>query len=54
MGEFKKSRIDKLSDFSCDNISVLFDVKDIAIKFYDDLWETRRKIASGCLSNKTI
>ena len=46
--EFRESRIYKLNRFSCDNISVLFDVKDIATKFYDDLWETRRKIAMTC------
>lgn len=43
--EFLKSREDKLSEFSAKNIDILFDTRDIAERFYWQLWEVRIKLA---------
>jgi len=46
--DFLKSRIDKLDGFSPNNVTILFDIRDIINKFYDQLWETRIKMARTC------
>jgi hypothetical protein len=43
--DFLKSRTDKLDRFGPENVSVLFDEKDIVNKFYDQLWEMRLRMA---------
>lgn len=46
--DFLQSRSDKLSHFSPSKISSLYDTRDIVNNFYDQLWETRIKMAKGC------
>jgi len=50
--DFLKSRIDKLNKFTPENMTILFDVKDIVNKFYEQLWETRLKMAKSILQLK--
>jgi len=45
--EFLKSREDKLNKFSVKNMDTLFDTRDIAEKFYWQLWEVRIKLAKS-------
>jgi hypothetical protein len=39
--DYLKSRIDKLSKFSPNNMNILFDIRDIVERFYWQLWEHR-------------
>jgi hypothetical protein len=43
--DYLKSRIDKLSKFSPQNLNILFDIRDIVEKFYWQLWEMRLLMA---------
>jgi hypothetical protein len=45
--DYLKSRIDKLSKFSPENMNILFDIRDIVEKFYWQLWEMRVLMARG-------
>jgi len=45
--EFLKSREDKLNKFSVKNMDILFDTRDIAERFYWQLWEARIKMAKS-------
>jgi hypothetical protein len=45
--EFLKSREDKLNKFSVKNMDILFDTRDIAERFYWQLWEVRIKLAKN-------
>jgi len=45
--EFLKSREDKLNKFSVKNMDILFDTRDIAERFYWQLWEARIKLAKS-------
>jgi hypothetical protein len=45
--EFLKSREDKLNKFSVKNMDILFDTRDIAERFYWQLWEVRIKLAKS-------
>jgi hypothetical protein len=45
--EFLKSREDKLNKFSVKNMDILFDTRDIAERFYWQLWEVRIKMAKS-------
>lgn len=45
--EYIKSKKDKLSKFSSDNPTALFDVKDIISRFYRNLWNLRLKLAKA-------
>ncbi|HIQ49677.1 MAG TPA: hypothetical protein EYH56_00615, partial [Nanoarchaeota archaeon] len=43
--DYLKSRIDKLNQFSPNNMNILFDIRDIVDKFYWQLWELRTSMA---------
>ena len=43
--EFLKSRENKLNKFSANKIDTLFDIRDIAEKFYWQLWKMRIELA---------
>ncbi|ABE53032.1 Eco57I restriction-modification methylase domain-containing protein [Methanococcoides burtonii] len=45
--EYIKSKKDKLSKFSSDNPTALFDVKDVILRFYRNLWNLRLKLAKA-------
>ncbi|HIP92343.1 MAG TPA: hypothetical protein EYH25_02675, partial [Thermotoga sp.] len=45
--DYLKSRIDKLKQFSPDNMNILFDIKDVVDKFYWQLWEHRISMAKS-------
>jgi len=53
-GDYLKSRLDKLSRFARENISILFDTKDIVNGFYDQLWDIRRTMARSVTQLKGI
>jgi len=46
-GDYLRSRTDKLSKFSPDNMTILFDIKDVVEKFYWQLWINRIKMAES-------
>jgi hypothetical protein len=50
--DFLKSRIDKLNRFTSENMTILFDVKDVVNRFYDQLWEMRLRMAKSILQLK--
>lgn len=43
--DYLKSKMDKLTRFSPQNMTILFDIRDIVNRFYDQLWEMRLKMA---------
>ncbi|AEH07586.1 Eco57I restriction-modification methylase domain-containing protein [Methanothermococcus okinawensis] len=43
----KKSKKDKLKKFAPDNVSILFDIKDVMDRFYKDLWVHRLEMAKS-------
>ena len=45
--DYHKSKQDKLNKFSPNNINVLFDIKDIVNRFYNQLWEVRLEMAKS-------
>lgn len=45
--DYLKSKMDKLSKFSPDNITILFDIRDVVSRFYDQLWRMRLKMAQS-------
>ncbi|WP_456472171.1 Eco57I restriction-modification methylase domain-containing protein, partial [Methanocaldococcus sp.] len=45
--DVKISKKDKLNKFSPENLNILFDIKDVMDKFYNDLWKIRLKMAKS-------
>lgn len=45
--DYLKSKKDKLSRFSSSNPTVLFEVKDVILRFYRSLWDLRLKLAKS-------
>jgi len=45
--DYHKSRQDKLNKFSPNNINILFDIKDVVNRFYNQLWKVRLEMAKS-------